>query len=152
MSRNIDMSRSNIWVTFVAGKIKEWKGEKLVEVYWSIPKRKTNGFETYCWGRIIRTWSSTRIFWRDKRDRKVKMWFLGSLLRSLDIYQNIFISIPNLSLKSIVVMLNSIKWGLYSRYTTLLKWQDVCLLVFIQMLPARILIPDFYVKMCYKAT
>lgn len=114
MSRNTDMSRSDIRVTFVAGKTAEWKVEKLVEVYWSIPKKKKrkksrNRFETYCWGRIIRTWSSVRIFWRDKKDRKVKTWFLASLLRSLDIYQNVFISIPNLRLKIIFVMSNSIK-------------------------------------------
>lgn len=40
MSRNTDMSRSDIRVTFVAGKTTEWKVEKLVEVYWSIPKKK----------------------------------------------------------------------------------------------------------------
>ena len=73
---NHDMSRCDIRVTSVAGKITEWKGEKLVEVYWSSPEKKRkkksrNRFETYCWGRFIRTWSSARIFWRDE-DRKVK--------------------------------------------------------------------------------
>ena len=37
---NHDMSRCDIWVTNVAGKITEWKGEKLVEVYWSSPEKK----------------------------------------------------------------------------------------------------------------
>ena len=109
-------------------------------------KKSRNRFETYCWGRIIRTWSSARIFWRDKKDRKVKTWFLASLLRSLDIYQNVFISIPNLRLKIIFVMSNSIKIFKTHNPSEMTRCLPACIH------PTLILIPDFYVKICYKAT